>query len=59
MQFVDKRYGKSRVLPRLTFAAAARVDLRDARLIRRKPSQAAVVRAERIIIANALGGAPS
>ena len=55
MKFVDKRYGKSRVLPCLTVVAAARVDLQDARLVRRKPNMAAVVLVERIIIANALG----
>jgi len=52
VRFVDKRYGRSRELPVLNAVAAARVDLRNARLIRRKPIQAAVVLAERIIIAN-------
>lgn len=52
MKFYDRKYGRTRFLPRLSEVAAARDDLRDARLLRRRPNQAAVVRAERILIAN-------
>lgn len=52
MKFYDRKYGRIRLLQRLTEAAAARDDLRDARLLRRRPELAAVIRAERILIAN-------
>ena len=52
MKFYDRKYGRTHFLPRLSAVAAARDDLKDARLLRRKPEQAAALRAERILIAN-------
>lgn len=52
MKFVDRKYQRSYTAPMLTSVAASLMDRRDARLLRRKPSQAAVVRAERILIAS-------
>lgn len=57
VKFVNKKYVRSYTAPLLTQQAASLMDRRDARLVRRKPNQAAVVLAERIIIANAVGDA--
>lgn len=54
MKFVDRRYARTKTMPVLTAQAASLMDRRDGRLVRRKPEQAAVVLAERIITANAV-----
>ncbi len=59
MKFVDKRYVRSYTAPVLSSVAAALMDRREARLVRRRPSQAAVVRAERILIANRVSEPPA
>jgi len=52
MLFTDRKYVRSETASILHAPAAARIDLRDKRKIRRNPNLAAVIRAERIVIAN-------
>lgn len=51
MKFVDKKFKRTAFLPILTYQAAATLDRRDARRIRRRPIEAAVVMAERLLAA--------